>query len=55
VDSHEIEVPFGQTVLNFTAYIEAGTDTYGGIDRGQLIWKGLSVTFTYLAPVRTEV
>jgi len=55
VDSHEIEMPFGQTTLSFTAYIEAGTDTYCGKVNNQIIWKGLSVTFTYLQPVRTSV
>lgn len=54
VDSHEIEMPFGQSMLSFTAYIESGTDIYGGSVNGQNIWKGLTVTFTYMSPVRTQ-
>ena len=54
VDSHSITMPYGQTSITFDAYVDSVTDTFGGFENGQAVWKGLTVTFTYIKPVEVN-
>ena len=52
VDSHEIAMPNGQSVMQFQAMVKSGSHVYRGKLAGRQIWSGLSVTFTPIAPQR---
>ena len=58
VDSHEIQVPFGQSTLTFDAYITSGNDTLHKVKRTysnnawtqENTWQGLELNFIALEP-----
>lgn len=50
VESHTIEVPYGQTKLTFDAAVYSGGDVLRRIHGTEQLWKGLSITFEALAP-----
>ncbi len=52
VETHTVELPYGQSTISFECYIQAGGDAYHGI-LGAKRWRGLSVTFTPVEPQRT--
>ncbi len=52
VDSHVIEVPYGQDVLVFEAYVTNGTDELIGIRDSSNIWANLSINFIAMEPQR---
>lgn len=52
VDSHNITVPYGQTVLNFNAYVTGGEDTLNRIRKNTNDWSGLSINFIAMEPQR---
>lgn len=53
VDSHSIEIVYGQTTKIFDAYIESGTDKYKGVINGKNKFTNLTVKFIAIGPVRT--
>lgn len=54
VDSHEIEIIYGQTRKSFDAYIESGTDKFKGKLNGTNKFGALTVKFISIGPVRTS-
>lgn len=53
VGSHTLEVPYGQGVLEFEAYVTNGEDDlFISLDGGQNVWAGLSVNFIAMSPQR---
>lgn len=53
VDSHMIIVPYGQSVLEFEAYVANGDDDLSRIYRNESRkWDNLSVNFVAMDPVR---
>lgn len=50
-DSHYIVVPYGQSLLEFEAYISSGEDVLR-VDAGGNHWTDISVTFTAMEPQR---
>ena len=52
VDSHIVEMPYGQDMLDFEAAIISGKMTYSGIRAGRKYWTGLEVSFTPVEPQR---
>lgn len=52
VDSHIIEVPYGQTTLVYEAYVTAGTDELILIKDGKNYWEGLTINFVAMEPQR---
>lgn len=54
VDSHTVEMPYGQDTLSFEAAIYTGKMTYNGIRAGRKYWTGLEVSFSPIEPQRTE-
>lgn len=52
VDSHIIEVPYGQTIWVYEAYVTNGTDELIGIRNGVNIWANLSINFIAMEPQR---
>ena len=51
--SHRIIVPYGQSVLSFSAYITNGSDTLTFMEAVKNRWEGLSVNFIAMSPQRT--
>ena len=51
--SHVIVVPYNGTTMTFAAEIINASDTYSGRHAGVATWKGLTVTFKSVAPLRT--
>lgn len=49
---HTIIMPYGQSTLTFTAYIDSVTDEYVKVIAGNKLWRGMSVTFTSQAPIK---
>lgn len=47
VESHEIEMPYGQESITYNAGVKSLRDTYGG-NNGFQHWRNLSVTFSYI-------
>ena len=54
VDSHTVEMPYGQDALSFEAAIYTGKMIYSGIRAGRKYWTGLEVSFSPIEPQRTE-
>ena len=52
VDFHIIEVPYGQTIWVYEAYVTNGTDELIGIRNGVNIWGNLSINFIAMEPQR---
>lgn len=52
VDFHIIEVPYGQTIWVYEAYVTNGTDELIGIRKGVNIWANLSINFIAMEPQR---
>lgn len=52
VDSHTLEVPYGQGLLVFEAYVSNVDDSLKLAGERFNLWAGLSVTFTAMSPVR---
>lgn len=52
VDSHTIEVPFGQETLVYEAYVTNGTDELTSIRNNVNNWANLSINFIAMAPQR---
>lgn len=48
VESHVIELPYGQTTMQFEAMVQSGEDSMGATLGGVTRWHGLSVTFVPL-------
>lgn len=55
VESHSIEVPYGQTTLIFDAAIYSGGDTLHRIKGTNKLWKGLTIKFEALAPQKVPL
>lgn len=53
-DGHYIRVPYGQSTLNFYAYITSGTDTLVRADEEVSKWDGLEVKFIAISPQRVK-
>lgn len=54
VDSHQIVVPYNDTLLTFEAYVTNGSDKLKYIDEhGVQHWEGLSCNFIAMSPERT--
>lgn len=51
VDSHMIEMPYGQDTITFEAYVTSGSDELATCKGGNL-WGGLSINFVAIAPQR---
>ena len=52
VDSHQIILPYGQSVLSFSAKIQSGRDVMRGRLAGINRWGDLSVRYQYIEPQR---
>lgn len=52
VESHVIIAPYGQTTLQFDAYITNGSDTLGRRLNGVNRWRELTFNFIAMAPQR---
>lgn len=52
VDSHTIEVPFGQETLVYEAYVTNGTDELASIRNKVNNWANLSINFIAMEPQR---
>ncbi|MBQ0165342.1 MAG: hypothetical protein KBS75_09140 [Bacteroidales bacterium] len=52
VDYHIIRVPYGQTTLEFEAYVTAGEDVLNLVSNGSNEWGGLSLQFIAMEPYR---
>lgn len=50
VDYHVIEMPFGQTTLNFKAYVSSVSDELLSVVNEQARWGSMSFKFVALAP-----
>jgi len=52
--SHDLAVPYGQSVLSFKAYVTGGEDSlYAAGDINE--WSGLSVNFVAMSPQRRPI
>lgn len=54
VESHMVEMPYGNDTMRFEAMILSGEDLYGGILGGRNSWNGLRVQFKPIVPQRTR-
>ena len=54
VESHMVEMPYGNGVMKFEAMIVSGEDTYSGILVNRNAWQGLRVQFKPILPQRTR-
>lgn len=54
VDTHEITLPFGQGSITYDAQVASGSDGYYGMEAGVQRWRGLKITFAYIAPQVTD-
>lgn len=52
VDSHAVELPYGQSTLAFDAAISSGSIVWHGKQAGKQRWKGLSLSFRPIKPQR---
>ncbi len=52
VDSHTIEVPYGQETLVFEAYVTSGNDELIAIRNNGNLWANLSINFIAMEPER---
>lgn len=52
VDSHTIEMPYGQGTLAFEAYVSNVNDQMEDASGRHTVWGGMTVTFTSMAPQR---
>lgn len=55
VDSHELEIPYGQTVMRFQAYVATGSDNLERMFDDYNRWGGLSFNFIAMAPQRVKL
>lgn len=53
VDYHLLVVPYGQTTMEFKAYVSSAEDTLDTMNDGVNKWSGLTVKFIATAPQRT--
>ena len=53
VDSHTIEVPYGQSTLVYEAYVSKGSDELTKIDEEGNHWSELTIDFVAMSPQRT--
>lgn len=53
VDTHQIELPYGQTTIKYEAMILRGRDTYAGHLGNKNRWRGLTVEYEPVEPQRT--
>jgi len=53
VDYHMLQVPYGQTVILFRAYVANLDDTLVSMRNGINKWTGLSINFVAMGPYRT--
>lgn len=51
-ETHTVELPYGQTTLQFDAMIQSGEDRMGSTFGGVTRWNGLSITFVPIKPQR---
>lgn len=51
-ESHSLTVPYGQTILNFEAYITGGSDKLIRQINGINYWEGLSLEFVSMEAIR---
>lgn len=51
-DSHHLEIPYGQSMLEFEAYVSSGSDTLKRKDLNGTWWEGLKVKFVAMEPQR---
>ena len=54
VDSHTLEVPYGQTTLVFEAYVTQGSDELVFMEDEANRWENLSFNFIAMAPQRVN-
>ena len=54
VESHIVEMPYGNGSTKFEAMIVSGEDTYRGILANRNAWQGLRVQFKPILPQRTR-
>lgn len=52
VDSHTLEVPYGQTTLVFEAYVTSGSDELSYMEDSANRWENLSINFIAMEPQR---
>ena len=52
VDSHTLEVPYGQTTLVFEAYVTNGSDELSYMEDSANRWENLSINFVAMEPQR---
>ena len=51
--THTIVMPYGQSVMQFSARVISGQDTFNGTTGGSKLWSGLSVQFLFVQPQRS--
>lgn len=54
VNSHMVEMPYGQDYLIFEAAVTGGSMTYDGILAGRKRWTALEVRFSPIEPQRRQ-
>jgi len=52
VESHRVNLPYGQSELSFDAAVSEGSRTWHGFTAGYERWKGLKIKFRALKPQR---
>lgn len=52
VDSHHVELPYGQATLEYDAMIQSGSHVNGGIMLGKRRWHGLQINYEPIEPQR---
>lgn len=52
VPSHIIEIPYGQTIWVYEAYVTSGKDKLSKIENGRNFWEGLTINFVAMEPQR---
>lgn len=54
-DSHSVSFPYGQSSLEFEAYVSNGEDELWDIFKGQNRWTNLTVNFIAMTPQRSAL
>lgn len=54
VESHIVELPYGEDSRQFEMMVLSGSDVFSGKRIGRNTWKNLTVQFKPIAPQRTE-
>lgn len=52
VDSHMIRMPYGQSVIEFEAYIEEVDDVLKAMRETRNLWGEMEITFSSMVPLR---